>query len=101
MSLRETNTLRISPGGTTLMKLRIVPEEPPSSETVTIAVICASCSFNALKTTGRPVPPPITTILGLLLLDTLITFESLYVIFSPFSGIPANFAMSYINWIVL
>ena len=40
-SLKETNTFLISPGGTTFIKFRIEPDEPPSSDTVTIAVISA------------------------------------------------------------
>ena len=68
MSLNETSTLRISPGGTVLNILRNAPLLPPSSATVTIAVTSASLSFKLFKITGRPVPPPITVIFGRFLL---------------------------------
>src|SRR5699024_8861779 len=66
MSERATRTFLKSPGGTALNASRSKPLLPPSSATVTIAVTSASLSFNLSSTTGRPVPPPTITILGLL-----------------------------------
>ena len=45
----------------------MIPEDPPSSATVTTAVISASLLRKPFKITGRPVPPPMTTILGVFL----------------------------------
>ena len=45
---------------------RNLPELPPSSATVTIAVISTGYCFNARNNTGSPVPPPMITILGCL-----------------------------------
>ena len=48
---------------------RNVPVEPPLSETVTIAVMsivsspCSLSFLSPLSRTGRPVPPPMPTIL--------------------------------------
>ena len=40
------------------------PEEPPSSDTVTIAVRLSVYSFRPRRSVDRPVPPPIATIFG-------------------------------------
>ena len=54
----------MSPGGNTPISRRNRPEEPPSSATVTIAVILALYVFNPLNKVDNPVPPPIATIFG-------------------------------------
>ncbi|MNC21922.1 hypothetical protein D3C75_699100 [compost metagenome] len=58
------STLRISPGGGICSSLRSMPELPPSSATVTIAVISSGFSFKPRSITDNPVPPPMTTIRG-------------------------------------
>ena len=54
----------MSPGGKTPISSRSLPEEPPSSATVTIAVIFALYCFKPLNKVDNPVPPPIVTIFG-------------------------------------
>ena len=54
----------ISPGGNIPKSSLSTPDPPPSSATVTIAVILRVLFFNPLKKTDWPVPPPITTTLG-------------------------------------
>ncbi|MNW56881.1 hypothetical protein D3C74_346370 [compost metagenome] len=63
-SAMAVSTLRMSPGGGIWSSLRRIPELPPSSATVTIAVISSGFSFNQRSMTESPVPPPITTIRG-------------------------------------
>ena len=43
---------------------RSLPDEPPSSATVTIAVRLLVCSFRPRRSVDRPVPPPMATIRG-------------------------------------
>ena len=57
-----TRQLRISPGAGISNSLRIRPVEPPSSATVTIAVIPASTLRRPRRSVESPVPPPIATI---------------------------------------
>src|SRR5690242_1061973 len=57
----------ISPGGRTCSSSRRRPELPPSSVTVTITERRDLNFFNPRKRVERPVPPPIETILALLL----------------------------------
>ena len=54
----------ISPGGNIPRSSLNAPDPPPSSATVTIAVIFFVVCLSPLKKTDWPVPPPITTILG-------------------------------------
>ena len=51
------------------------PELPPSSATVTIAVILTGNVFKPFKSTDNPVPPPIVMIFALL----TVLFPFLYV----------------------
>src|SRR5262249_13326763 len=64
--------LRMSPGGSTSNSRRSRPELPPSSLTVTIAVMSScgaapsttrACSFRPERSAERPVPPPMATTL--------------------------------------
>ena len=55
---------RISPGGSIPKSSLKSPEPPPSSATVTIAVILLVYCLRPLSIVESPVPPPITTILG-------------------------------------
>ena len=50
--------LRMSPGGGIASSRRRRPLEPPSSVSVTIAVICAPVSLSPRSSVERPVPPP-------------------------------------------
>ena len=52
------------------MMSRKSPEEPPSSATVTTAVISTSLWRKLRRMTGIPVPPPITVILGFFMNDS-------------------------------
>ena len=54
----------ISPGGKTPISSRNLPDDPPSSPTVTMAVILFVIFFNPLSSVERPVPPPTATIFG-------------------------------------
>src|SRR3954449_2333925 len=67
-SERAIMQFRMSPGGRTFNSSRRRPELPPSSVTVTITERRALNFFRPRKRVERPVPPPIETILGLLLL---------------------------------
>ena len=73
-SLRATMQLRRSPGGNMLKPLRNLPDEPPSSVTVTTAARSVICPGEGLvwpvamtwrrrprSNVERPVPPPIAT----------------------------------------
>src|ERR1017187_8189376 len=69
-SLRATMQLRMSPGGRTSNSRRRRPELPPSSVTVTMAVISTeglvgprggACCFSPGRTRDRPGPPPMET----------------------------------------
>ena len=65
---RATIQARISPGGRTKKSRRRRPELPPSSVTVTIAVIETAGrsgpahAFRPLSSVDKPLPPPIDTI---------------------------------------
>src|SRR5699024_7425236 len=59
---------RISPGAGIAISWRRRPVLPPSSATVTSAVRSTGRFFKPRKSTGMPVPPPITTIRGFSLL---------------------------------
>jgi len=63
-SARATRQLRISPGGKISNCWRILPDEPPSSATVTMAVILDVYSLRPVRRVERPVPPPTVTTLG-------------------------------------
>ena len=63
-SARAAMQLRTSPGGSTPSSRRRMPDEPPSSPTVTIAVRLLVCSLRPRSSTGMPVPPPMQTIFG-------------------------------------
>ena len=54
----------MSPGGSIPRSALSFPEPPPSSPTVTIAVILLVYNLSPLNIVDKPVPPPITTILG-------------------------------------
>ena len=54
-------TFLISPGAGIDISSLILPVLPPSSATVTIAVISIGYSRNPLASTESPVPPPIST----------------------------------------
>src|ERR1017187_9743947 len=69
-SLRATMQLRMSPGGSTSNSRRTRPELPPSSVTVTVAVISSAGtagspafpkSLSPCSSAESPVPPPIET----------------------------------------
>src|ERR1019366_4337470 len=69
-SLRETMQLRMSPGGSTSNSRRKRPELPPSSVTVTMAVMSTEGiagpagraeGFNPARTLDNPFPPPMAT----------------------------------------
>ena len=72
VSTKAARQLRTSPGGRTPNSWRSLPELPPSSVTVTTAVIVsfdtgpvfADCWHSPSRTAGRPVPPPSATIRG-------------------------------------
>ena len=63
-SARATRQLRISPGGKIPNSERSLPELPPSSATVTTAVMFDVMFFRPRSRFGNPLPPPITTTLG-------------------------------------
>ncbi|MNS67464.1 hypothetical protein D3C72_1007180 [compost metagenome] len=54
----------MSPGGKTPNSSRSRPEEPPSSATVTIAVMLSEYSLSPRRSVESPVPPPMATIFG-------------------------------------
>ena len=56
--------LRRSPGAITPRSRRSRPEEPPSSATVTIAVMLSLYSLSPRSSTESPVPPPRQTMRG-------------------------------------
>ena len=56
--------LRMSPGGRMPRLSRRRPEEPPSSATVTIAVILRVCSLRPRSSEAMPWPPPMATTRG-------------------------------------
>ena len=70
----STKVKVVTIGGGTGLSVLIFPELPPSSATVTIAVISRGYFFKPLKRTDNPVPPPIVTTftLVLILLPTLV-----------------------------
>ena len=66
-----TKTFRRSPGGVNFwMFFRNSPELPPSSATVTMAVISTGFFLRLSRITEIPVPPPITVTLGFLTNDS-------------------------------
>ena len=69
----------ISPGGSIPKSSLIFPDPPPSSPTVTIAVIWLVYFFNPLNMVESPVPPPITTTLASLFSFIIIVFYLPYV----------------------
>ena len=56
--------LRMSPIGGIPSSSRSLPDEPPSSATVTTAVRLLVCSLRPRSSVERPVPPPIATMRG-------------------------------------
>ena len=56
--------LRISPTGAMPSSWRSLPDEPPSSATVTTAVMLLVISFRPRSRVDRPVPPPMATTRG-------------------------------------
>ena len=60
-SAKATRQFRISPGGSTPHSVRSRPELPPSSVTVTIAVIFLVKTLSPTSKAESPVPPPIAT----------------------------------------
>ncbi len=60
-----------SPGGKTFKSSLSLPELLPASVTVTIAVRLEVRCFKPSRTFGSPVPPPIATILGGFLADSI------------------------------
>ena len=66
-----TSTFRRSPGGVNFwMFFRNSPELPPSSATVTMAVMSTGFFLRLSRITEIPVPPPITVTLGFLMSDS-------------------------------
>ena len=63
-SASATMQLRMSPTAGMPSSARSLPDEPPSSATVTTAVRLEVCSFSPRSSVDRPVPPPIATIRG-------------------------------------
>ncbi len=63
-SARAAMQLRMSPIGGMPISSRSLPDEPPSSATVTTAVMLLVCSLRPRKRTDSPVPPPIATTRG-------------------------------------
>ncbi len=61
---RATMLLRKSPGGKMPCSRRSRPAEPPSSPTVTMAVMLAEWCLRPRSTVGMPVPPPMHTMRG-------------------------------------
>ncbi|CCZ56111.1 unknown [Clostridium sp. CAG:1219] len=61
---RAATHFLISPGVSVSLGVIAVLKLKSSSEILTIAVILEVNSFNPLRTLARPLPPPITTILG-------------------------------------
>ena len=56
--------LRMSPTGGTPSSSRSLPDEPPSSATVTTAVMLLLTSLRPRSSVDRPVPPPMATMRG-------------------------------------
>src|SRR3972149_7005305 len=65
-SARAAMQFRMSPTGGIPSSSRSAPDEPPSSATVTIAVMLLVCSFIPRNSAERPVPPPRAPTLGAL-----------------------------------
>jgi hypothetical protein len=55
---------RMSPIGGTPISVRSLPDDPPSSATVTTAVMLLVSSLRPRKRVESPVPPPMVTTLG-------------------------------------
>ncbi len=55
---------RMSPIGAMPSSVRSLPDEPPSSATVTTAVMLLVCSLSPRSSADSPVPPPIATTRG-------------------------------------
>ena len=56
--------MRMSPIGGTPISVRSFPDEPPSSATVTTAVMLLVTCLSPRSSTDKPVPPPIATMRG-------------------------------------
>ena len=63
-SASATRQLRMSPTAGTPSWSRSLPDEPPSSATVTIAVRLLVCSLRPRSRVDSPWPPPIAAIFG-------------------------------------
>ena len=63
-SARAAMQLRMSPIGGMPSSSRSLPDDPPSSATVTTAVMLLVCSLRPRSSTDRPVPPPMATMRG-------------------------------------
>ena len=63
-SAKATRQLRRSPGGKIPISFRSLPEDPPSSPTVTTAVQLFVIYFIPRSRVESPVPPPTTVIAG-------------------------------------
>ncbi len=63
-SARAAMQLRMSPTGGTPNSSRSLPDEPPSSATVTMAVMLLLTSLRPRRSVERPVPPPMATMRG-------------------------------------
>src|SRR5207244_5152188 len=97
-SERAIMQLRISPGGGTPSSSRRRPELPPSSVTVTITDKSARNFFSPRNSVESPFPPPMETILGLLLLSVA-KADLLYLYFSSyFSGGVTSVLTSASSW---
>ena len=64
VSASASMQFRMSPIGGRPISVRSLPEDPPSSATVTTAVMLLVCSFKPRSSMDRPVPPPIATMFG-------------------------------------
>ena len=56
--------IRMSPIGGMPISVRSLPDEPPSSATVTTAVMLLVTCFSPRSSTDKPVPPPMATMRG-------------------------------------
>jgi len=63
-SARAAMHMRMSPIGAIPSSSRSLPEDPPSSATVTTAVMLLLTSLRPRSSVLRPVPPPIATSRG-------------------------------------
>ena len=63
-SARAVMQLRMSPTGAMPSSVRSLPDDPPSSATVTMAVMLLLCSLRPRSSVESPVPPPMATSRG-------------------------------------